>query len=68
MGDHTGMHILTYPVASELAALWEELDRLELRIARRADELARLGERDVACDYWQTAEREFLPNSLIAEG
>ena len=42
----------------------DELDRLELRIARRADELARLQEHDVACGYWETAERELLPDQL----
>jgi hypothetical protein len=42
----------------------DDLDRLELRIARRADELARLQEHDVACGYWETAERELLPDPL----
>lgn len=42
----------------------DDLLRLELKIARRADELARLQEHDVACDYWETAEREFLPDQL----
>lgn len=42
----------------------DDLSRLELRIARRADELARLHEHDVGCDYWETAEREFLPEPL----
>lgn len=42
----------------------DELDRLQLRIARRADELSRLQEHDVACGYWETAEREFLPDQL----
>ena len=42
----------------------DELDRLELRIARRADELAHLQEHDVACGYWETAERELLPDPL----
>jgi hypothetical protein len=42
----------------------DELDRLELRIARRADELCRLQEHDVACGYWETAERELLPDPL----
>lgn len=42
----------------------DDLVRLQLRIARRADELARLQEHDMACDYWETAEREFLPDQL----
>lgn len=42
----------------------DDLVRLQLRIARRADELARLREHDVACGYWETAEREFLPDAL----
>jgi len=42
----------------------DELFRLELHIARRADELAVLHERDQGCDYWETAEREFLPDLL----
>ncbi len=42
----------------------DDLARLELRIARRADELARLQERDLGCDYWETAEREVLPECL----
>jgi hypothetical protein len=42
----------------------DDLDRLELKIARRADELAQLQEHDVACGYWETAERELLPDSL----
>jgi hypothetical protein len=42
----------------------DDLVRLELRIARRADELARLQEHDLACGYWETAERELLPDSL----
>jgi hypothetical protein len=42
----------------------DDLVRLQLRIARRADELARLQEHDVACGYWETAERELLPDSL----
>lgn len=42
----------------------DDLDRLELRIARRADELAHLQEHDVACGYWETAERELLPDPL----
>jgi hypothetical protein len=42
----------------------DDLVRLQLRIARRADELARLQERDVACGYWETAERELLPDGL----
>ncbi len=42
----------------------DDLVRLQLRIARRADELARLQEHDLACDYWETAERELLPDLL----
>jgi hypothetical protein len=42
----------------------DELVRLQLRIARRADELAQLQEHDVACGYWETAERELLPDQL----
>ena len=42
----------------------DDLVRLQLRIARRADELSRLREHDVACGYWETAEREFLPDAL----
>ena len=42
----------------------DDLVRLQLRIARRADELAQLQEHDVACGYWETAERELLPDSL----
>ena len=42
----------------------DELFQLELRIARRADELARLGERDAGYNYWETAEREVLPDAL----
>jgi len=42
----------------------DDLVRLQLRIARRADELCRLQERDVACGYWETAERELLPDPL----
>lgn len=42
----------------------DDLVRLQLRIARRADELARLQEHDVACGYWETAERELLPDLL----
>ena len=42
----------------------DDLVRLQLRIARRADELARLQEHDVACGYWETADREFLPDQL----
>ena len=42
----------------------DDLVRLQLRIARRADELARLQEHDVACGYWETAERELLPDPL----
>ena len=42
----------------------DDLVRLQLRIARRADELAQLQEHDVACGYWETAEREFLPDPL----
>ena len=42
----------------------DDLMQLQLRIARRADELARLQEHDIACGYWETAERELLPDSL----
>lgn len=42
----------------------DDLVRLQLRIARRADELCRLQEHDVACGYWETAERELLPDPL----
>jgi hypothetical protein len=42
----------------------DDLVRLQLKIARRADELARLQEHDVACGYWETAERELLPDPL----
>ena len=42
----------------------DDLVRLQLKIARRADELARLQEHDVACGYWETAERELLPDQL----
>jgi len=42
----------------------DELVRLQLRVARRADELARLREREVGYDYWETAERELLPDAL----
>jgi len=42
----------------------DDLVRLQLRIARRADELAQLQEHDVACGYWETAERELLPDQL----
>jgi hypothetical protein len=42
----------------------DELVRLQLKIARRADELAQLQEHDVACGYWETAERELLPDAL----
>lgn len=42
----------------------DDLVRLQLRIARRADELARLQEHDMACGYWETAERELLPDLL----
>ncbi len=42
----------------------DDLVRLQLRIARRADELAQLQEHDVACGYWETAERELLPDPL----
>lgn len=42
----------------------DDLVRLELRIARRADELAWSHEHDLACGYWETAERELLPDSL----
>lgn len=42
----------------------DELFALELRIARRADELALLQERDAGYGYWETAERELLPETL----
>jgi hypothetical protein len=42
----------------------DDLVLLQLRIARRADELALLQEHDVACGYWETAERELLPDQL----
>ena len=42
----------------------DELFRLELRIARRADELTLLREREAGYGYWETAEREVLPESL----
>lgn len=42
----------------------DDLVRLQLRVARRADELTRLQEHDVGYDYWETAERELLPDSL----
>jgi hypothetical protein len=42
----------------------DELVRLQLRIARRADELCRLQEHDVACGDWEAAEREHLPDLL----
>ena len=39
----------------------DELFLLELRIARRADELARGRAGERAEDFWQVAERELLP-------
>jgi hypothetical protein len=38
----------------------DELSQMELRIARRADELARTQNYDPAQDFWQQAERELL--------
>ena len=52
------------PCDSELFDPYEfpsdELSQLELRIARRADELARTQNYDPAQDFWQQAERELL--------
>lgn len=42
----------------------DELVQLQLKVARRADELARLQEHDIACGFWETAERELLPDAL----
>ncbi len=58
---------LTSPAIDPAAVIdfpLDDLVRLQLRIARRADELARLQEHDVACGYWETAERELLPDQL----
>lgn len=38
----------------------DQLTRMELRIARRADELARIHEQDRSKDFWLDAEREVI--------
>lgn len=42
----------------------DELSRLELRVARRADELAFLHGHQQARDFWLDAEREVLSREL----
>jgi hypothetical protein len=57
-------------------ALWSEaaeipsdyLTQLELRIARRADELARSPESRPARDCWLDAEREVMSGELVGVG
>jgi hypothetical protein len=43
----------------------DHLTQLELRIARRADELARTHDQDRARDFWLDAEREVIGRELV---
>jgi hypothetical protein len=61
------MDLLTAPQLDDAPVVGIPLDalvRLQLRVARRADELTRLREHDLGYGYWETAERELLPESL----